>query len=152
MHTLSIRQPYASAIVAGVKTVENRAWSPPTKCVGEDLLIHASTHRQFIDDPVVMRSIRAAWPECPVDFPLGGIVGVVRVVGSKNLAGTPQDIWACGPICWVLDAPQAVEFIKVRGRLGVFQVEVPPEVCRLLQRRQPHRLVGGSGFALPVKF
>ncbi len=42
MKALSIKQPWASLIVSGVKDIENRTWKCPTKYIGQRILIHAS--------------------------------------------------------------------------------------------------------------
>ena len=68
MKTLSIRQPFASLVCRGIKTIENRSWD--TKYRGK-LLIHAS------GKPI-------AWPTfnlLPTDF----------VKGYKNYYGTSSE-------------------------------------------------------------
>lgn len=42
MKTISLRQPWAYLLCAGVKDVENRTWKLPEKYKGETVLIHAS--------------------------------------------------------------------------------------------------------------
>lgn len=42
MKALTIRQPWASLIVAGVKDVENRSWPVPDWLFGEPLAIHSA--------------------------------------------------------------------------------------------------------------
>jgi len=62
MKTLSVRQPYASLICYGVKTVENRTWK--TDYRGR-LLIHASGGAvSFFDDLSVPQNILDEWDEC----------------------------------------------------------------------------------------
>lgn len=39
---LSIKQPWAYLIAAGIKDIENRTWKCPEKYIGERVLIHAS--------------------------------------------------------------------------------------------------------------
>lgn len=39
---LSIKQPWAYLIAAGIKDIENRTWKCPQKYIGERVLIHAS--------------------------------------------------------------------------------------------------------------
>lgn len=50
MKALSVKQPYATLICAGVKDIENRAWS--TDYRGR-VLIHASTWTISLDDPAL---------------------------------------------------------------------------------------------------
>jgi len=42
MKTISLRQPWAYLLCAGVKYIENRTWKLPEKYKGERVLIHAS--------------------------------------------------------------------------------------------------------------
>ena len=42
MKAISIKQPWAYLIAAGIKDIENRTWKCPQKYIGERVLIHAS--------------------------------------------------------------------------------------------------------------
>ena len=42
MKTISLWQPYASLIAAGVKTIETRGWAPPKRLMGQRIAIHAA--------------------------------------------------------------------------------------------------------------
>lgn len=42
MITITVKQPWASLIVEGIKPIENRTWECPEKYIGERVLIHAS--------------------------------------------------------------------------------------------------------------
>ena len=42
MKAISIKQPWASLIVHGIKNIENRAWKVPERYIGQRVLIHAS--------------------------------------------------------------------------------------------------------------
>jgi hypothetical protein len=111
---LSIRQPWAWAIIAGVKDVENRTW--PTSYRGP-LLIHAGLKDdlngwEFLDELGI---------PLPVDPPTGGIVGVVDLVDC--LQGY-DSVWAQqGCWHWLLKSPRARSFVPMRGRLGIFTVD-----------------------------
>lgn len=45
MKTLSVKQPWAYLLCAGIKDIENRTWKLPEKYKGERVLIHASAKR-----------------------------------------------------------------------------------------------------------
>ena len=47
MKTLSVRQPWAYLLCAGVKDIENRTWKLPEKYKGETILIHASADKKL---------------------------------------------------------------------------------------------------------
>ena len=42
MKAITIKQPWASLIVHGIKDIENRTWACPWKYIGHRVLIHAS--------------------------------------------------------------------------------------------------------------
>ena len=42
MKAITIKQPWASLIVHGIKNIENRTWSCPKKYLGQRVLIHSS--------------------------------------------------------------------------------------------------------------
>lgn len=141
MPVLTIKEPFATAIVRGPKRVENRGWAPPEQFVGGWLLIHAGRSRSYLDDPAVMASVRGLWPGAPADFPhVGQIIGAVRLIGIDNPENRSQDGWASGPICWVLDDPRPFgQPFTVRGHPGVFRTTVPPWVPRRLEERTDAR-------------
>lgn len=94
MRALTILQPSASAIAAGVKDYENRPKPPPsTVAVGEWIALHAGVAPWKHAD-----MIRQRWPECPpdADLPFGSIIGAWRYDGTVPPDGTP---WALGPCC-----------------------------------------------------
>lgn len=116
MKALSIRQPWAWAIVQGHKPVENRTW--PTRHVG-DLLIHAGL--QFDDDG--LRSMLSVFPELQAQLParwdLGGIVGIAEAVGCVT---EHTSRWFTGPYGLVLRNARPLPFVAWRGQLGLFDV------------------------------
>lgn len=42
MKALTVKQPWASLIVEGIKDIENRTWKCPQKYIGKRVLVHAS--------------------------------------------------------------------------------------------------------------
>jgi hypothetical protein len=74
MKIISIRQPWASLIVSGVKDVENRTWS--TRYRGP-VLIHASRAIDKISDDEFQARFGMS---LPVALPRGGVVGVAEIV------------------------------------------------------------------------
>lgn len=120
MKTLSIRQPWAWAIMAGLKRVENRDWS--TKYRGT-LLIHAGlrldraprTHALFAQLEIVV----------PDNLPRGVILGSVELVDVLPVDSLAEDPWAFGELCWILKNPQSfARSVPQKGRLGLFDVAV----------------------------
>ncbi|WYK05502.1 ASCH domain-containing protein [Cereibacter sphaeroides f. sp. denitrificans] len=116
---LSIRQPWAWAIVNAGKDIENRSWA--TSFRGR-VCIHASkgigslhdfyTARNFITDELLRRP-----PPEPKEIERGGIIGVAEIVAC---VGTHQSPWFFGPYGFVLRNARSVSFIPVKGALGFF--------------------------------
>lgn len=123
MKALSIRQPYAAAIVDGEKTVELRTWQTPYR---GDLLICAS-------------GAKTGWGKKEDDefgIIYGHAIGVATLTDivpfSRDLHGEaawvnedddlPEKLFA-----WILeDAFEIIPF-PVKGKLHIFEVDIPEE-------------------------
>lgn len=133
LRTLSIRQPWAWAIMHLGKDIENRTW--PTRYRGP-ILIHAG--KAFVPDDV-----RADVAECkavatksghPIPerltfkdflYQTGGIVGMVDVVDCIQNSPSPWASQVPGTWHWVLESPRELPFFACKGRLGIFNVDYP---------------------------
>jgi hypothetical protein len=108
---LSVRQPYASAILTGQKREEFRSW--PTRHRGP-LAVHAGRTLEldaFGDFP----NFR------PGRVVRGAVLGLVEVVGCEPDGG--------GRFAWVLARPRwLARPFPLAGRLGLFGVELPAEL------------------------
>jgi hypothetical protein len=111
MKILTVRQPWASLIVAGLKDVENRSWS--TKYRGR-LGIHAAmrfdqgaidAHGHLLDD----------------DLPLGALLGSIMLM---DCIMDSRSEWAVpGEWHWILAEPRKrVQPRRMKGRLGLWQL------------------------------
>lgn len=87
MKALTVRQPWASLIAAGVKTIETRSWS--TKYRGP-LAIHAGLH------PVETNTVGYQWEG---NYPLGAVVAtctlddVVPIVDRWPTTSDPRSLY-----------------------------------------------------------
>ena len=129
MKAITIKQPWASAIMAGVKRVENRVWSTGIR---GPIAIHAGKSI----DPAADGILRAAGidPDQFAAAPRGAILGTVELVDvvrldQPQLPGCYHDLTAdplaTGPICWVLETPRPLpEPIPCRGQQRFFNVEI----------------------------
>lgn len=50
MKALTLRPPWGSFIVAGLKTSETRSWPPPRDLIGKRFAIHQGLHRTRLDE------------------------------------------------------------------------------------------------------
>ena len=132
MKTLSIQQPWASLICAGIKDVENRTWKAAQ--VPGRILIHASSKK-------LTKNFFAGIPEQLVSFinneisfgnfpeletlPTSAIVGYVTVTAFEE--GEVDSIWSDGPDvvkwkledAWMFDEP----ILNVKGKLNLFEYD-----------------------------
>jgi hypothetical protein len=121
MKALSVRPPWAWAILHAGKTVENRA--RPTQYRGP-LVIHSARtitplERFPTGEPV---------PPAAVEV-LGALVGVVQLVDCLPLPDCPPSPWAVGPWCWLLADPRPLARpVPFAGQITFF--DVPEELIR----------------------
>lgn len=122
---LSVRQPWATAIVMGWKDIENRSWS--TNYRGR-LYIHASATRssrdEFEGDEEFIVDCSEHRLFSPLSIPphdYGAIVGHVEVVGVLTRSDSP---WFFGPFGWLLRNPETIQPIPMKGRLGIFAATI----------------------------
>lgn len=119
---LSIRQPWAWAILHTGKDIENRVWN--TEYRGP-MLIHAGqgmSGREYDEAVSFMLErfgVRVNVP--PRDLLLrGGIVGAASIVDCVARSDSP---WYTGAFGFVLADPQPLPFLEMKGRLGLFNVD-----------------------------
>lgn len=127
---ISIKQPWASLIAWGYKTIEWRSWA--TNYRGP-LLIHASGHKYIADDG-----------NDSVELPTGAIIAQVDLIDVRPFLPTDvesailSEFFHCESVrgmAWVLANPRQVEPVRHKGRLRLW--EFGGEV-RALQRGRCH--------------
>lgn len=126
---ISIRQPWAWAIVNGGKDIENRDWYT---AVRGPVCIHAAKgmgKQEYADAAAFITStIGSARDQewltkwhgvCAAPYRLdrGGIIGVAEIVDCVRVSDSP---WFFGRFGFVLRNACPVDFIPVRGELGFF--------------------------------
>lgn len=154
MKALSIKQPWAEAILQGVKRVENRTWG--TKYRGP-VIVHAGlTFDRKGYDWLVDREVAAVaagggeflWPGrlWQKDFySRGGFLGVMEITGcsapgEQSGAADPwrdpaQYGWQIGRVL------RFAEPVPGKGRLGLFQ---PPDEVAVIARRLWAKAAGAA--------
>lgn len=134
MKALTIRQPWAWAILHAGKDIENRNW--PTRLRGR-IAVHAAkgmTVAEYENFWAAYSDImRASVSPLPFllafdDLPRGAIVGTVEIAGCVSDSGSH---WFFGDYGFVLRDPIALpEPIECKGALGFW--DVPEEIERLM--------------------
>ena len=116
LRVLTVRQPWAWAIVHGGKDVENR--SRATRHRGP-LLIHAGQALEHDAYGVVAR-LATRLPPAPDQLERGAIIGVVDVVGCVEDSDSPwadEGLWH-----WLLANPRAIDPpVPAVGKLGLWK-------------------------------
>jgi hypothetical protein len=137
MKTLSIRQPWAWLIVNGTKTVENRSWSTSYR---GPLAIHAAlTIEEWAVKNAIAEYERLGDPldaQELIDIrTTGAIVGVVDVVDCTKTPTDENDVEWHSPGMWafVLRNAWTIDPIPTKGRLGLFDTDIPDPRPPLLQ-------------------
>lgn len=127
---LSVRQPWAWAIIHAGKDVENRDWrsnNPGLRFRGP-VAIHAAkgmTMDEYRNAARFLSSIGVTAPPFET-IPRGAIIGSVEIVDVVTSSTSP---WFFGPVGLVLRNPIPCEPIPARGALGFFRWQ-PLEVTR----------------------
>jgi hypothetical protein len=117
---LSVRQPWAWAIIHAGKDIENRNWRERRLLSHRGrIAVHAAkgmTWAEYVDATDFMRRNGIDWPGFHT-LERGGIIGSVEVVDvvDKSLSR-----WFFGPRGLVLRNPMPCPFIPARGMLGYF--------------------------------
>ena len=117
MKALSIRNPWASLIVAGIKDIENRTWITHYR---GPLLIHVS---QRFDKAGLEMMGKMGLPENFIESMRGysgGIIGQVELVDVVKKSKSP---WFEGPYGFVLKNAKILPFKPSLGKLGIYDYE-----------------------------
>ena len=114
MKALSIRQPWAYAILKLGKDIENRDWY--TNFRGR-VLLHTGKKidKEGIDDLEIM-----GMGGLPENYTTGGIVGSVEIVDCITKSNSK---WFFGRYGFVLKNAAPLPFMPIRGQLGFFRVD-----------------------------
>jgi len=148
LQALTLWQPWASAIMAGAKRVENRPWAPRQLLDRAPqplwVALHASPRLQ-VEPWTSWEDLAHLWPTCP--GPAGpwptGFLGLVRFDRAQALEAAPEleaDPWASGPLCWtvgrVLELPAPIP-AKGHQRLWTVPAELVPTFRELYRLHHP---------------
>lgn len=132
MKTLSVRQPWATMICAGIKDVENRTWKA-AKVPGR-ILIHASSRKvpkNFLDTiSVGQNSVINNHIYMGNLAPMGELYPTSAIIGYCTITGFEDDtdsLWDDGPgvikwtieDAWIFDEP----IMNVKGKLNLFDYD-----------------------------
>ena len=133
MRAITIKQPWAYAIVHLGKDVENRDWAPNN--LSGRIAIHAGKTQDEGGYPAIRSilslDVEGIWRVAEAAV-CGAIIGTIRVVDCHHTSFTPGGLceyFGCAPwgmagsgCHWVLADPRPCEPIPCRGALGLWTV------------------------------
>ena len=127
---LSIREPWATAIAEGGKTIETRSWSTPYR---GPLLICAS--KAFDEHALPVAAEGAGLPveqvRAGLTPRLGKAIAIANLIDCRPMAPADEEaaLCGCGPglFAWVLTDVQPIPHFPVKGKLGLFDARLPGE-------------------------
>ena len=119
MKVLTIRQPWATLIVRGIKDVENRTWATSYR---GPLLIHAARRDALLNNDQ-WSNLLALLPDRPqrAELARGVILGRVTLGACSRFLHVTSPWHEAGSIGWLFTAPAHFACpIPTRGRLGLW--------------------------------
>ncbi|MBD2248574.1 ASCH domain-containing protein [Nostoc sp. FACHB-888] len=120
MKAISVRQPWAWAIIYALKDIENRGW--PIHYRG-DILIHAAktcTKKEYQVAGEFCQSMGVSIPELK-SLRRGQVIGIVTIVDCK-FSQVASGWGMPGQYHWELANPREIAPIPYIGQLGIFEV------------------------------
>lgn len=119
---LSVRQPWAWAIIHAGKNIENRSWQAVNHGLRQRgrIAIHAAkglTRDEYESAAEFMAEIGVTCPPA-ADLLRGGLIGSVEVIDVVSESDSP---WFFGPRGLVLKDPEVWTFVPSIGALGYFE-------------------------------
>jgi hypothetical protein len=144
MKAISLWQPWASAIAAGLKQVETRGWSTSYR---GPLAIHAAKHRTLdeeifwglnIENTGLMDSFKSIGVSSFDELPFGAIVCTCVLehcahsesFGSTWALSETEELfgnYSCGRFGWILRDVVPITPVQFKGRQGFFEWDAPAQ-------------------------
>lgn len=125
---LTIHGPWAWAIMAGIKPLENRTWATHYR---GPLAIHAGLSEASEAEALETLTALGYADQIPQDWPRGVLLGIVDLVAvtppdaaDERTAAQASSPFAAGPVVWHLENPRRLATpLPCRGQQGLFQVD-----------------------------
>lgn len=142
MKALTLKAPWAFAVVALGKRVENRTWRPPVSLIGQRIAIHAGAggtakEKKAVSDIYARCKSSGSWlkyAQRVLHHERSAIVATAVISSVRHIddiSESERTPWHVGPWCWELTDVREVQPVAVKGRLGLWNV--PAEVAAELE-------------------
>ena len=132
MKVLSVRQPWASLITAGLKTIETRSWKPNYR--GDFLLCSSQKTDDLSWLPYETRA-PILRPATKIEFPRGQALAVVTLTDCRPMTKADEvaamvpyqeGLWA-----WQLEDVRPLKPFPVKGQLRLWEYSGRCEDCEM---------------------
>lgn len=137
MRAITLKQPWATLLVTGIKHHETRSWRLPSDLIGRPILIHAGLAYDMLGNTDLIRQTVAAAGAAPDRAPRGAILGSVTFEACHQVAANgsfpvrinlhqfPFGDYAPGRWYWTVSERKVFKepITNVRGKLGIWTYE-----------------------------
>ena len=117
MKAISLKQPWASLIAIGKKTIETRTWK--TNYRGKLLIVASKTFDKNFPHMNFFSTF--------YEIPLGKALAVVNLVNCRPMKPEDEESAMCpcepGRFAWILSDIKPVKPFSVKGQLGLYEVD-----------------------------
>ena len=134
MKAISLKQPWATLVALGAKTIETRAWG--TTYRGDVLIVSSkkpATSAELLWAMQILLEVAGIHADSQ-DFVLGAAVCVVQLADCRSMTTDDERGALChvtpGRQAWVLKRIRRVKPFDVKGSLGLYEVKHTPGICR----------------------
>jgi len=138
LRALSLKQPFCSALLAGIRKQESRSWKVRLPQDGSGLWIAAHAPARMASDDALLAELRRDWPEMPSSdqLPRSAIIGFLHISHVAMLEDIPieeRDPGCNGPFVWCIDRTIGLaQPFPCAGQLGMWtppkELPLPEEV------------------------
>ena len=124
MKAISLKQPWASLVAIGKKTIETRTWS--TNYRGDLLIVSSKT----MDKNFPLKN----FSEVFFEIPFGETLAIVNLVDCRPMRKEDEDLACCkiyaGAYAWIFSKVIKIDPFTIRGNLGLWNTDykLPQEV------------------------
>lgn len=152
---LTVKQPWASLVMSGIKTFETRCWETPYR--GRIAITSSKTKPpksvwgNYAIQEALGRGAYAAFQGEEVELPFGMLLGTVELVEivpafdvwdeAVNNDETGLGDFFPDTFAWRLVDPRPIEPIPIKGQLGLWNLPVPLGVAGAIGAQKAHRQV-----------
>ncbi len=122
MKAISLRQPWATLVADGVKSIETRTW--PTNYRGPLLIVSSRVRKPLGVPPMASDDALAK----VAGDPLGNALAIVELVDCRPMVAEDATNACCELYprawAWILTKARRITPFPVKGQLGLYEVQV----------------------------